>query len=237
MLDAGLFGRKCRLSGIASWVARTIAGCLLRPLTPRNSRRRPKGNERERSVSVVKLGTLVRRLQRLYLTDSQQRDAVTYEPGQIVEFHRMARGAAQGIAERRFKSGEQWEVLRQEEGAVIVGRDGVEKKLPLGQTRKFSVFKRENIRLSIGDGVRFTKNVKHHRQEFLNNELRTVVSIDDGKIKFDKREIVRNGATLNLDQRLAVTSHATVRRRLSTNSLPACRFGHSARRTRHNLCL
>ena len=35
----------------------------------------------------------VTRLQRLNLTDSQQRDAVTYEPGQIVEFHRMAKGA------------------------------------------------------------------------------------------------------------------------------------------------
>src|ERR1700693_837847 len=34
----------------------------------------------------------VTRLQRLNLTDSQQRDAVTYEPGQIVEFHRMAKG-------------------------------------------------------------------------------------------------------------------------------------------------
>jgi hypothetical protein len=30
-----------------------------------------------------------------------------------------------------FKSGEQWEVLRREEGAVIVGKDGAEKQLPL----------------------------------------------------------------------------------------------------------
>jgi hypothetical protein len=39
-----------------------------------------------------------------------------------------------------FKSGEQWEVLRREEGAVIVGKDGVEKELPLDEARKFSVF-------------------------------------------------------------------------------------------------
>jgi hypothetical protein len=58
----------------------------------------------------------VTRLQRLNLTDSQQRDAVTYEPGQIVEFHRMAKGAVRrGVPEKRFKSGEQWEVLRREE--------------------------------------------------------------------------------------------------------------------------
>jgi hypothetical protein len=66
--------------------------------------------------------------------------------GQIVEFHRMTKGAVHGGApEKRFKSGEQWEVLRREEGAVIVGKNGVEKQLPLDQTRKFSVFEREKI--------------------------------------------------------------------------------------------
>ena len=78
----------------------------------------------------------VTRLQRLNLTDSQQGDAITYEPGQIVEFHRMARGAVRGgVQEKRFKSGEQWAVLRRMEGAVIVGKDGAEKQLPLDQTR------------------------------------------------------------------------------------------------------
>jgi hypothetical protein len=134
----------------------------------------------------------VTRLQGLNLTDAQLRDAVTYEPRQIVEFHRMARGAVRGgVQERRFKSGEQWEVLRREEGAVIVGKDGAEKQLPLHQTRKFSVFEREKIKLSIGDRIRFTKNIKHHGQKFLNNDLRTVVGIDDDKIILDKGEIVR----------------------------------------------
>jgi hypothetical protein len=65
----------------------------------------------------------VTRLERLNLTESQQRDAVTYEPGQVVEFHKIAKGAVwRGVREKRFKSGEQWEVLRREEGAVIVGR-------------------------------------------------------------------------------------------------------------------
>ena len=36
-----------------------------------------------------------------------------------------------------------------------------------------------------------------------------MVSIDDGKIIFDKGEIVRNEATLHLDQGIAVTSHAS----------------------------
>ena len=122
----------------------------------------------------------------------------------------MAKGAVRrGVQEKRFKSGEQWEVLRREEGVVIVRKDGVEKQLPLDQTRKFSVFEREKITLAIGDRIRFTKNVKHLGQKFLNNELRTVVSIDDGKIIFDKGEIVRNGAALHLDQGIAVTSHAS----------------------------
>jgi hypothetical protein len=85
----------------------------------------------------------VTRLERLNLTESQQRDAVTYEPGQIVEFHKIAKGAVwRGVREKRFKSGEQWEVLRREEGAVIVAKDGVEKRLPLDQARNFSVFER-----------------------------------------------------------------------------------------------
>jgi ATP-dependent exoDNAse (exonuclease V) alpha subunit len=150
------------------------------------------------------------RLERLNLTESQQRDTVTYEPGQVVEFHKIARGAVRkGVKEKRFKSGEQWEVLRREEGVVIIGKDGVEKQLPLDQARKFSVFERENINIAIGDRVRFTKNLKHRGQKFLNNEVRTVVGIDEGRIIFDKGEIVRNSAALHLDQGIAVTSHAS----------------------------
>jgi hypothetical protein len=81
--------------------------------------------------------------------------------------------------------------------------------LPLDQTGKFSVFEREKITLAVGDRIRFTKNVNHHGLKFLNNELRTVVSIDEDKIKFDKGEIVRTGAALHLDQGIAVTSHAS----------------------------
>ena len=153
----------------------------------------------------------VTRLERLNVTESQQRDAVTYEPRLIVEFHKITSGAVRkGVKEKRFKSGEQWEVLRLEEGAIIIGRDHIEKQLPLDQARKFSVFEREKITLSIGDRIRFTKNVKHREQKFLNNELRTVVGIGDGKITFDKGEInVRNGAFLHIDQGIAVTSHAS----------------------------
>ena len=101
------------------------------------------------------------------------------------------------------------EVLRREEGAVIVGKDGFEKQLPLEHARNLSVFEREKIKLSIGDRIRFTKNVKHRGQQFLNNELLTVVGIDEGKIIFDTGEIIHNGASLHLDQGIAVTSHGS----------------------------
>ena len=35
------------------------------------------------------------------------------------------------------------------------------------------MFEREEITLAVGDRIRFTKNVKHRGQKFLNNEIRT----------------------------------------------------------------
>jgi hypothetical protein len=78
------------------------------------------------------------------------------------------------------------------------------------------VFEREKIALGIGDRIRFTKNVKHRGQKFLNNELRTVVSIDEGKIIFEKGEIGRNGAALHLDQGIAPFDGAQRNRRSFT---------------------
>jgi hypothetical protein len=51
--------------------------------------------------------------------DHSRRDNNSGEP--LVKFHRIAKEAIRrGVKEKRFKSGEQWEVLRREEGAVIV---------------------------------------------------------------------------------------------------------------------
>jgi hypothetical protein len=62
------------------------------------------------------------------------------------------------------------------ERAIIVGKDSVERQSALDEARKFSVFDRQRIDITTGDRIRFTKNVKHGGQKFLNNELRTVVS-------------------------------------------------------------
>ena len=69
------------------------------------------------------------------------------------------------------------------------------------------MFERKQIALSIGDRIRFTKNVKRRGQKFFNNELRTVIGIDEGRIIFDKGEMLRNGSALHIDQGIAVTSH------------------------------
>jgi hypothetical protein len=146
----------------------------------------------------------------------------------------VAKGAVRGGAqEKRFKSGEQWQALRREEEAVMVGKDGVEKQLPLDQARKFSLFDRQKITLSIGDRIRFTKNVKHRGQTLLNNELRTVVSIDEAKITFDKGEIFRKGAALHIDQGIAVTGH-TSQAKTVDQVIVSVRCGRSAGRTKHN---
>ena len=64
-----------------------------------------------------------------------------------------------------FKSGEQWEVLPREGGAVIVGKDGAEKQLPLDEARKFGAFERQEITLSIGDRIRITKKRRTPRAQ------------------------------------------------------------------------
>ena len=66
---------------------RAIAGAVRQVMKDKNLLSGP-----EHSVS---------RLERLNLTDSQKRDLVTYEPGQIVEFHRIAKGAVRRGVQRK----------------------------------------------------------------------------------------------------------------------------------------
>ena len=58
------------------------------------------------------------RLERLNLTASQRQDAVNYEAGNVIEFHRRAAGG--------FKSGEQWKVVERAGTSKLI----VEKRRP-----------------------------------------------------------------------------------------------------------
>ena len=90
------------------------------------------------------------------------------------------------------------------------------------------MFEQRKITLSIGDRIRFTKNVKGRGHKFLNNELRTVIDIKDSKIIFDKGETIRSGAALHLDQGIAVTSHASQAKTVDQEALPRLRRLRSA---------
>jgi len=134
----------------------------------------------------------VTRLQRLNLTESQRRDAINYELGQVVEFHRMAKGAEHnGTKQKRFRSGEHWTVVRRQDGAVVVSNGGQEKLLPLSQAGKFELYRQEQLALAVGDQIRVTKNFTAGGQRYSNNELHKVAGIDGDRITLD------NGCTID----------------------------------------
>ena len=64
--------------------------------------------ELKKTGLLAEMERVVTRLQNTGLTESQRRDPINYERGQVVEFHRPSKGG--------FKSGQQWEVLRREAG-------------------------------------------------------------------------------------------------------------------------
>ena len=132
--------------------------------------------------------------------ESQRRDPINYEPGQVVEFHRLAKGG--------FKSGQQWEVLRREEGQIVVGRAGQQKVLPLSSAARFNLYEREEIEVAVGDRIRVSKNFQSAGRRFRNNELLTVTEIEEGRITVEGGEIISRGA-LHIDQGVCVTSHAS----------------------------
>jgi hypothetical protein len=152
------------------------------------------------------------RLENLNWTEAEKRDAVNYVPGQIVEFHRMTKGAVRnGKREPKFLSGEQWRVKRKEAGSVILERNGAEKELPLPQAKNFSAYSIETLALSVGDRVRITKNFvvrdRDGKSRCRNNDVHTVTTISEDEIQLSNGVSLRRGHW-HLDQGLVVTSHA-----------------------------
>lgn len=140
------------------------------------------------------------RLARKNLTEAQRRDAVSYESGDLVEFHRKT-GA--------FRSGQKWRVMgRSPEGQVSLSFEGKEAVLPLKQARKFTVYAEQRLPVCVGDTVRVTKNFREERNRFRNNEFVTVAAIDGDKLTFFDGRVMRQGS-LHLDQGHCVTSHAS----------------------------
>jgi hypothetical protein len=146
-------------------------------------------------------GHQVVRLERLNLSESQRRDAINYRAGQVVEFHRRARGG--------FKSGEKWVVIAFDENGLTVSRAGKQKFLPLAQVKSFELYQRREIALAAGDSVRITKNFRCCVDRFTNNELCRVTAIDQAGIHLKDGRLIKAAEPLHLDQGIAVTSHAS----------------------------
>jgi ATP-dependent exoDNAse (exonuclease V) alpha subunit len=143
----------------------------------------------------------IRRLEKVNLTESQRRDAINYNLGHVVEFHRRAKGG--------FKSGERWEVGRCSSGSVVVVKDGQAKILPLSQAKSFNVYTQEEISVTVGDTLRITKNFRIGTSRFRNNELCTVTAIDGESITVGDGRVIKRSGPLHLGQGIAVTSHAS----------------------------
>jgi conjugative relaxase-like TrwC/TraI family protein len=143
----------------------------------------------------------IRRLEKLNLTESQRRDAINYNPGQIVEFHRRASGG--------FTSGERWEVARSSSEGVVIVTDGQAKLLPLAHAKSFNIYAQADVNLAVGDSVRITKNFRVDGSRFRNNELCTVTAINGDRITVGDGRVIKCSGPLHLDQGIAVTSHAS----------------------------
>jgi hypothetical protein len=143
----------------------------------------------------------IRRLEKVKLTESQRRDAINYNLGYVVEFHRRARGG--------FKSGERWQVRQCSSGSVVVVKDGQTKILPLAQAKSFNVYTQEKVPLAVGDTLRITKNFRVGTNRFRNNELCTVIAIEEESITVGDGRVIKRSVPVHLDQGIAVTSHAS----------------------------
>jgi conjugative relaxase-like TrwC/TraI family protein len=140
------------------------------------------------------------RMARKNLTEAQRRDAVSYEPGDLVEFHRKT---------GQFQSGQKWRVTgRSPAGQVSLSFEGKEATLPLEQARKFTVYAAHRIDVCSGDTIRVTKNLRDGAYRFRNNETCTVASVDGDRLTFSDGRVMRQGV-LHLDQGHCVTSHAS----------------------------
>jgi hypothetical protein len=126
-------------------------------------------------------------------------DPIHYEPGQVIEFCRRAKGG--------FKSGERWEVSRIEGERVFVTRDGVEKVLPLQQWKTFNVYRRDTMPVAVGEHLLLTKN--NRGANLRNGELRKVAAIDGDRITLDNGRQLDSSRPLHVRQGYTVTSQTS----------------------------
>src|SRR5260370_40032012 len=125
-------------------------------------------------------------------------------------FIEIVKGAAVGgRKEKRFRSGEQWTVVRRDPGGgVLVEREGVQRFLPLEHSGKFDLYRPEQMALAAGATVRITKNFCVAGTRFRNNEFHRVAAVDAQTITLDGGgRIAAETTPLPLGHARAVTSY------------------------------
>jgi conjugative relaxase-like TrwC/TraI family protein len=82
-------------------------------------------------------------------TDAQKGDVRNYEPGMVVEFHQNAKG---------FTRGDKAVAVAGENGPQLLKRDGTMVAVPVGQAKRFEVYRTRDIAIARGDRIRITRN-------------------------------------------------------------------------------
>jgi ATP-dependent exoDNAse (exonuclease V) alpha subunit len=121
-----------------------------------------------------KLGTDEREFTRLVqvnASEAERREATTYQPGDVIQFHQNAKGG--------FVKGERLTITDPAE-------------VPLQHAEKFSLYRPEPVMLAAGDRIRFTANVEAKRSDhkYKNGDTLAVagftkggdIRLDDGRV-------------------------------------------------------
>lgn len=102
----------------------------------------------------------VPRLKNLNLTVAEKQDNSAYEPGQFIQFNRDAKG---------IKRGSLWMVDVKDGEIGIKDKEGKWRPLPIGNSSKYDVLKKDQMPLSNGDSIRITRNGYDKKGKELSN--------------------------------------------------------------------
>jgi ATP-dependent exoDNAse (exonuclease V) alpha subunit len=118
-------------------------------------------------------------------TEAEKKEIMNYEPGMVLQFHQ---NAPNGI-----KRGEKMTVQENRDGQVRLRAADREVLLDTGQAAKYQVFEPAEIRLAVGDKIRFTQNgYDLERKHRLNNgDIRTIKGFTpEGHLLLDNGRII-----------------------------------------------
>ena len=115
--------------------------------------------------------------QDLSFTEAQKQEVLNYAPGMAVQFHQNVKGG--------FKRGAKYDVVGVKDNAVLLKSEGSpgiaspQVALPIASAQAFSVYRKEQIDVAVGDKLRITQNGFSANKKRLNNgNILTVTGFD-----------------------------------------------------------